>query len=177
MSFFEATTESITQFTIGDIIIRTYGVSDNMVTKFFQLFSLASSMLSLSLAFITVSYFLVLISDVTEWKCPFEFQRQSYLKPMETPNFEKSFKGICCWILWKIGFVVYFLCAAFPIGLCITCIMVLAIERRSTIVLPVILSGMLHPVVVIPIGVVSKTLEGYLSSKLFKTHINKRTWK
>ena len=66
VSFFEATTESITQFTIGDIIIRTYGVSDNMVTKFFQLFSLASSMLSLSLAFITVSYFLVLISDVTE---------------------------------------------------------------------------------------------------------------
>ena len=65
VSFFEATTESITQFTIGDIIIRTYGVSDNMVTKFFQLFSLASSMLSLSLAFITVSYFLVLISDVT----------------------------------------------------------------------------------------------------------------
>lgn len=61
VSFFEATTESITQFTIGDIIIRTYGVSDNMVTKFFQLFSLASSMLSLSLAFITVSYFLVLI--------------------------------------------------------------------------------------------------------------------
>ena len=66
VSFFEATTESITQFTIGDIIIRTYGVSDNMVTKFFQLFSLASSMLSLSLAFITVSYFLVLISDVTK---------------------------------------------------------------------------------------------------------------
>lgn len=66
VSFFEATTESITQFTIGDIIIRTYGVSDNMVTKFFQLFSLATSMLSLSLAFITVSYFLVLISDVTE---------------------------------------------------------------------------------------------------------------
>ena len=66
VSFFEATTESITQFTIGDIIIRTYGVSDNMVTKFFQLFSLASSMLSLSLAFITVSYFLVLISNVTE---------------------------------------------------------------------------------------------------------------
>ena len=96
---------------------------------------------------------------------------------METPNFEKSFKGICCWILWKIGFVVYFLCAAFPIGLCITCIMVLAIERRSTIVLPIIMSAMLHPVVVLPIGVLSKILEGYLSVKLFNTHINKRTWK
>ena len=55
VSFFEATSESIIQFTIGDIIIRTYGISDDITTKFFQLFGLASSMFSLIVAFITVS--------------------------------------------------------------------------------------------------------------------------
>lgn len=55
VSFFEATSESIMQFTIGDIIIRTYGISDDITTKFFQLFGLASSMFSLIVAFITVS--------------------------------------------------------------------------------------------------------------------------
>ena len=54
ISFFEAITESLWQFTISDILIRLYGVSDDMTTKFFQLFSLASSMLSLIVAFITV---------------------------------------------------------------------------------------------------------------------------
>ena len=57
VSFFEATTESIIQFTIGDIIIRTYGISDDITTKFFQLFGLASSMFSLIVAFITVSVY------------------------------------------------------------------------------------------------------------------------
>ena len=56
VSFFEATSESVVQFTVGDIIIRTYGVSDDLTTKFFQLFSLASSMFSLVIAFITVSF-------------------------------------------------------------------------------------------------------------------------
>ena len=54
VSFFEATTESIAQFTIGDIIIRTYGISDDLTTRFFQLFSLASSMFSLTISFIMV---------------------------------------------------------------------------------------------------------------------------
>ena len=55
ISFFEAISESLPQFTIGNIIIRIYGISDNMTTKFFQLFSLATSMLSLNISFITVS--------------------------------------------------------------------------------------------------------------------------
>ena len=55
LSFFEAISESIAQFTISDIIIRTYGVSDDLLTKVLQLFSLASSMLSLTVAFIMVS--------------------------------------------------------------------------------------------------------------------------
>ena len=54
ISFFEAISESLPQFTIGNIIIRIYGISDNMTTKFFQLFSLATSMLSLNISFITV---------------------------------------------------------------------------------------------------------------------------
>ena len=55
VSFFEVITESLPQLTLSNIIIRIYGVSDNSTTKFFQLFSLASSMLSLMVSFITVS--------------------------------------------------------------------------------------------------------------------------
>ena len=55
ISFFEVTTESLPQLTFSNIIIRIYGVSDDMTTKFFQLFSLASSMLSLVVAFVGVS--------------------------------------------------------------------------------------------------------------------------
>ena len=55
ISFFEVTTESLPQLTFSNIIIRIYGVSDDMTTKFFQLFSLASSMLSLVVAFVSVS--------------------------------------------------------------------------------------------------------------------------
>ena len=55
ISFFEVVTESLPQLTFSNIIIRIYGVSDDMTTKFFQLFSLASSMLSLMVAFVSVS--------------------------------------------------------------------------------------------------------------------------
>ena len=55
VSFFEAISESIAQFAIGDIIIRLYGVSDDLTTKIFQLFSLSSSMFSIMVAFVTVN--------------------------------------------------------------------------------------------------------------------------
>ena len=55
VTFFEVVTESLPQLTFSNMIIRLYGVSDNPVTKFFQLFSLASSMFSLVISFITVS--------------------------------------------------------------------------------------------------------------------------
>ena len=55
ISFLEVISESLPQLTFSNIIIRVYGVSDDMTTKFFQLFSLASSMLSLIVAFISVS--------------------------------------------------------------------------------------------------------------------------
>ena len=57
ISFLEVITESLPQMTFSNIIIRIYGVSDDMTTKFFQLFSLASSMLSLLVAFISVNSF------------------------------------------------------------------------------------------------------------------------
>ena len=55
ISFFEATTESISQFTLSSVIFRIFGISDSPTTKFFQYFSIATSSLSLTMAFITVS--------------------------------------------------------------------------------------------------------------------------
>ena len=55
VSFFEATTESISQFTLSSIIIRIFGISDSLTTQFFQYFSIATSSFSLTLAFVTVS--------------------------------------------------------------------------------------------------------------------------
>ena len=54
VSFFETTTESISQFTLSSIIFRIFGISDSFVTQFFQYFSIATSSLSLTLAFISV---------------------------------------------------------------------------------------------------------------------------
>ena len=54
VSFIEATTESISQFTLGNVIIRIFGVSDNPTSKALQYFSLATSFLILAMAFVTV---------------------------------------------------------------------------------------------------------------------------
>ena len=55
VAFVEATTESISQFTLGNVIVRIFGISDDPTSKSLQYFSLATSSLSLSLAFVTVS--------------------------------------------------------------------------------------------------------------------------
>ena len=55
VAFIEATTESISQFTLGNVIVRIFGISDDPTSKALQYFSLATSTLSLSLAFVTVS--------------------------------------------------------------------------------------------------------------------------
>ena len=55
VAFVEATTESISQFTLGNIIVRIFGISDDPTSKALQYFSLATSSISLSLAFVTVS--------------------------------------------------------------------------------------------------------------------------
>ena len=54
VSFLEATTEALPQFTLSNVILRIFGVSDNLSTKILQYFSLSTSMLSLFLAFIMV---------------------------------------------------------------------------------------------------------------------------
>ena len=53
--FMEATTESIFQFTLSSVIVRIFGISDDSTSKALQYFSLATSPLSLLLAFVTVS--------------------------------------------------------------------------------------------------------------------------
>ena len=89
---------------------------------------------------------------------------------MNTPSLEKTIQGFFHWMKWKIAYILYLLCAVLPIALCLTCIMVLSISRRSTIVFPIIMSAMLHPVVMIPFGVFTKFLEEYLLVKLFNRY-------
>ena len=54
VAFTEASTESISQFTLGNIIIRIFGISDDPTSKGLQYFALTTSSLSLALAFVTV---------------------------------------------------------------------------------------------------------------------------
>ena len=55
VTFTAATTESLSQFTLSNIILRIFGVSDDPTSKVLQYFSLSTSGLSLALAFVTVS--------------------------------------------------------------------------------------------------------------------------
>ena len=55
VSFFEVTTESISQFTLSSVIFRVYGISDSALTMFFQIFSIFLSSLSFTISFIAVS--------------------------------------------------------------------------------------------------------------------------
>lgn len=89
---------------------------------------------------------------------------------METAAFEKTIQGIMNWLKWKFAYMVYLLCAAIPITLYIISLLVMAISRRSTVVLPITMSVMLHPLVMVPIGVTTKAIEQYLMAKLFKTN-------
>ena len=68
VSFFEVVTESLPQLTFSNVIIRIYGVSDDPTTKFFQLFSLASSMFSLIVAFIAVSLAIYKVANMCRSK-------------------------------------------------------------------------------------------------------------
>ena len=55
VSFFEVTTESISQFTLSSVIFRIYGISDSSLTKFFQVLSIFLSSLSFTISYIAVS--------------------------------------------------------------------------------------------------------------------------
>ena len=62
VSFLEATTEALPQFTLSNIILRVYGLSDYFATMILQYFSLGSSILSLLVAFVMVS-----TKQLTDW--------------------------------------------------------------------------------------------------------------
>ena len=103
VSFLEASTESLPQFTLSNIILRVYGVSDSLTTKTLQYFSLISSAITLPLAYTTVSnkfYDIDYIYIEIAWNV--WFQRQTKLQPLSTPESEKSMKGICIWLIWKL---------------------------------------------------------------------------
>ena len=95
-------------------------------------------------------------------------------KPMDTPDLEMTMKGIGRWFAWKILFLVYLLCTALPMALYIACLLVLAIERRSTIELPIIMTAMLHPSIAIPVGIFADNVGQYLSLRMFRNQTDSK---
>ena len=86
---------------------------------------------------------------------------------------ERTMHGMLKWLRWKIAHLVYLLIAVFPITICLISMVALAISRRSSIILPIVMSTMLHPVVIVPIGVSTKIIENYLATKIFTNYLNK----
>ena len=176
-SFLEATTEALPQFTLSNIILRVYGVSDSLTTMVLQYFSLGSSILSLFSTFIMVS--IVFCSSI----CKHDnsniliLQRQVYLSPMETPDLEISVKGFCSWFLWKIGVMVHLICTALPIALFISTLFIIGIVRESSPTMSVTMAIALHPAVTIPIGIFFHAVGEYVSAKLFKKTVKSTKFK
>ena len=81
---------------------------------------------------------------------------------METPAFEKSFKGNLMWILWNIGFVIT---SALPMICFIACLFVIVIKRDATILISILMMGMLHPIFTLTTGVFTKSIGQFLSRK------------
>ena len=54
ISFFECLTEAIPQFNLSTVVLRMYGLSRNPLTGMTQVLSLSFSLLSLTVAFLTV---------------------------------------------------------------------------------------------------------------------------
>ena len=82
---------------------------------------------------------------------------------METPAFEKSFKGAFIWFLWKIGFVTYVLTSALPMIGFICCLFIIAIKRDAPILISIIMMIMLHPMFTLVIGSSIQTMGKFLS--------------
>ena len=91
---------------------------------------------------------------------------------MDTPAFEKSFKGNLMWILWNIGFVIT---SALPMICFIACLFVIVIKRDATILISILMMAMLHPIFTLTTGVFAKTMGQFLSrkcsSRVFHTYI------
>ena len=93
---------------------------------------------------------------------------------MVTPAFESTLRGFGQWLMWKTIHLLYVLCSALPMSVYIATLLVLSIERSSTIELPIIMTMMLHPMVALPFGVVMKTFYVCFSSKGSKTSARKQ---
>ena len=89
---------------------------------------------------------------------------------METPAFEKSFKGTVVCYLWKIGLV---MTSALPMIGFIACLFVIAIKRDATILISILMMAMLHPVFTLATGVFTKTMGQFLSRKCSKVYKHK----
>ena len=61
VSFFEAITESLSQLGLTSFIFKVFGISNSLGARMLQYFSLSMSVLSLTVAFISVSKFLKLL--------------------------------------------------------------------------------------------------------------------
>ena len=88
------------------------------------------------------------------------------MRPMETPAFEKSFKGATVWFLWKIGFGIYVLSSALPMIGYIASLFVIAIKRETSILIAIVMMVMLHPLVTLVFGIFAKTMGQILLKKL-----------
>ena len=85
-------------------------------------------------------------------------QRQTFLQPMETREFEWSTRGICVWFLSKLACIIYLLTSALPIILYIACLFLITVKRESDIILAGFMVVTVHPVLSLLIGVLMKTL-------------------
>ena len=86
------------------------------------------------------------------------FQRQTFLQPMQTKHLEVSVKGILSWIFSKIGFIIYFSSASLPIVCYVICLVLVAIKRESSMVLSIIMVAVIHPIVTLALGILTKSI-------------------
>ena len=93
-------------------------------------------------------------------------QRQTFLRPMKTVNFEKTLQGSSVWLLCKLGYLIYLLCTGLPILFYIVCLFLMAVKREASITLSIIMAAMINPLVAIPIGVSMKTIGQFFTRKL-----------
>ena len=91
---------------------------------------------------------------------------------MKTPKLQRSLKGIVDWIIRKIGFAFYMFCMGSPIGLFITNLFIVGIERKSSPILSISMALLLHPATFLPIGVFAKVLGQFAFKELEKHHSN-----
>ena len=87
---------------------------------------------------------------------------------MTTPELEKSVKGFCRWLVWKLAFLVYLLCIALPTGSCITTLLIVGIKRDSSELMPIFMTVLLHPIATIPFGMCAKVMGKVVSDKVFE---------